>query len=43
MRRGYLSDDRRRGTIVLEVSGWVGLGIGKLRHFDLVGVVEERR
>ena len=33
--------DRRRGAIVLVVFRRVGLGIGKLRNFDLVGVDEK--
>ena len=35
--------NRRLGAIVLEVFGWVGLGVGELRNFDLVGVGEKHR
>ena len=34
---------RRRGAIVLVVFGRVGVGIGELRIFELVDVVEKHR
>ena len=30
--------DRRRGAIVLVIFGWVGLGVGELQNFELVGM-----
>ena len=35
--------DRRRGAIVLEFFGRVGLDVGKIQNFELVGVGEKHR
>ena len=35
--------DQWRGAIVLEVFGRFGIGIGKLRNFELIGVEEKHR
>ena len=40
---GWLGVGRRSGAIVLEVFGRVGLNIGELRNFELVGVGENHR
>ena len=43
MRRGFLGAKRRRVAIVLVVFSRVGLGVGKIRNLELVGVSEEYR
>ena len=40
MQQEYLRADRPRGAIVLEVLGRVGLSVGELCNFELVGVGE---
>ena len=39
----WMRSDRRHGNIVLEVFGWVGLVVGEIWNFELVGVGEEHR
>ena len=43
MRRGWLGFNRKRGAIVLEVFRQVGLGVGELQNFELVGGGEKYR
>ena len=40
MRQGWIGSDRCRRSIILNIFGWVSLGVGKLRNFELVGVGE---
>ena len=37
----WLVANWRHGAIVLEVFRWVGIGVGKLHNFELVGVGEK--
>ena len=43
MRQIWLVVDWQRGTIALVVFGRVGLGVGKIWNFELVGVEENHR
>ena len=38
-----MSADKRHGAIILEFFGTVGLSVGKLWDFELVGVVKNYR
>ena len=40
MRQVWLGIDRQPGAIVLDIFGWVGIGVGKLCNFYLVSVGE---
>ena len=43
MRQGCLGSKWRYGAILLAIFDPVGIGLGEVRNFDLVGVGEEHR